>query len=118
MIGFINFVDNELNERGWSYSELARRVKISHSYVSDIQNGKIKPSLNYVRKVARVLSIPEEKALVMANLLDKGNTASPLFRELTEEAKDLVDDDLGLLIDMARVIKERKKRRVILKELE
>jgi transcriptional regulator with XRE-family HTH domain len=110
MTEFVGFVDNELNERGWSYSELARRINISRSYVSDIQNEKIKPSWDYVRKVARVLSIPEERALEMATLLDKGSTASPLYRELTEEAKDMADEDLVLLIDMARALKERKKK--------
>ena len=42
-----------------SVTELAREIGFSHSYVSQVESGRVRPSLRYRKAVARALGMPE-----------------------------------------------------------
>lgn len=46
-----------LDERGWSQSELARRMDVTRSMVSQYLNKRIQPGLDVVEKFATALEV-------------------------------------------------------------
>ena len=91
---------------GVKQSELARKAKVSHSYISLIEKGARKPSTRAIAKMCRGLHIPE-----------------PLFAILAAEKADVKDigdkefETLGLYLARflardERVRKHDKRRRV------
>ena len=46
--------------RGYGVTALARAIGYSHTYVSRVEGGQVKPSPRYRRAVARLLKVPEE----------------------------------------------------------
>ena len=49
---------------GLSQRELARQVGCSGPHISDIENGKVLPSLRLLYRLARTLNIPESELLL------------------------------------------------------
>ena len=46
------------NERSWSQEELAHRVGIDVSYLSELENGKKEPCLRKMKELAQGLGVP------------------------------------------------------------
>jgi transcriptional regulator with XRE-family HTH domain len=45
--------------KGWSQRELARRVRVTHGYVAQLEGGlRHSPSLRVLRRLARALGVP------------------------------------------------------------
>jgi transcriptional regulator with XRE-family HTH domain len=68
---FIQWIEQELNDRGWSIRELARRTRprISNATINDILTGRTTPGLKSCRGIAHALNTSPETALRIANLL-------------------------------------------------
>jgi transcriptional regulator with XRE-family HTH domain len=47
-------------ERGLSLRQLARRARLSHSFLSDIEHGRCNPSLDKLCMIAAALNVPPE----------------------------------------------------------
>jgi len=69
MSGFQQWLQGQLDARGWSGAELARRAKISRPHVSRILTGENKPGLESVEGIARALGIPTESVMREAGYL-------------------------------------------------
>lgn len=87
----------ELNERGWSNSELARRAGVVPSTVSMILSGQKRPGLEFCVGVARALRMPPEVVLRRAGLLpslpdpvEEEQEAVGILRGLTDSARRTV----------------------------
>jgi len=50
--------------QGWSQRDLARRVGCSGAHISDIENGKVLPSLRMLRRLALTLNVSEADLLM------------------------------------------------------
>lgn len=46
-------------KRGWKQADLAAELELSHSAIAQIETGRIWPSIETVRKLAKVFNIPE-----------------------------------------------------------
>lgn len=69
MNDFVAWLTRELNERGWSNSELARRSELVPSTISMVISGRAKPGWEFCLGVARALGFPPEMVLRRAGLL-------------------------------------------------
>ena len=54
------FIEQEVQRRGWSFRELARRAKLSPPTVMAAVSGENKQKAETLRKLARALSVPAE----------------------------------------------------------
>ena len=63
------WLEGQLEERGWSSSELARRAGISQSSVSNVLTGKQVPGLEFCKGVAEALDVRTEELLQQAGHL-------------------------------------------------
>jgi transcriptional regulator with XRE-family HTH domain len=97
MESFSEWIQNELDERGWSRLEAARRGGISASMFDKIINGYSKPGLKFCVGIARAFNMPAEIVLRRADLLPQRTEETPvrremlyLFDQLTEETQETV----------------------------
>ncbi|KUK10668.1 MAG: Transcriptional regulator, XRE family [Clostridia bacterium 41_269] len=51
------------NKKGLTLTELAQKLEISSSYLSEIERGNVKPSIKTLKKISEVLDIPLGKIL-------------------------------------------------------
>ena len=76
---FVCWLTTELDTRGWTNSELARRADVGFSTVSRVFSRQQNPGLDFCIGVARALDLPPEDVLRRAGLLP------PLPPSVTEE---------------------------------
>jgi len=71
-------IQRRRTELGLSLRDLAKKINVSSSYLSTIERGKTKPSLEKLNELSRGLNCPviwligEEKVLKKINVLDTG----------------------------------------------
>lgn len=78
---FIEWLNEELNRRGWSQNELGRRSGMSGANVSLVTSGKQKITFDFVAAVAKALGKRPEPLFRMAGLI-------PAFRGDVESVSD------------------------------
>lgn len=65
----VRWLAGELESRGWSIRELARRAGLSHTTVAQVLSEQRKPTWEFCRSIAEALSVPDETVLRLAGLL-------------------------------------------------
>ncbi|MBO8138577.1 MAG: helix-turn-helix transcriptional regulator [Desulfotomaculum sp.] len=71
-------------ERGYTLQDLAKRAKLSLSYLSEIERGSKRPSLKTIEKLAAALNVPKTQ-LIEGEVTDKGLTLGEKIRILRTE---------------------------------
>jgi transcriptional regulator with XRE-family HTH domain len=107
---FMEYVDKELNTRGWSRNELAKRAGLSNSYFTMISKGDRSIGADACMKIAKALHITPETVYSWAGLLP---SQAPAVTELDRFAgviDQLSSDDIDDLYQMALAKIERKKK--------
>ena len=77
------WLSQQLEERGWSSSELARRAGVSQSSVSNVLTGKQIPGLEFCKGVAQALDLRAEE------LLRRAGHLPPMPEPVVEEREAL-----------------------------
>jgi transcriptional regulator with XRE-family HTH domain len=103
---FINWLIEEIDKRGWSNSELARRASVAPATVSMIISGKSNPGLDFCVGVARAFNVPPEDVLRRAGLLPgrpghdaQTRRASYMFSRLSEDLQRYILTMMEALIE-------------------
>ncbi len=68
---FGNWLEREIEIRGWTMSELARRCEVSHPAVSRVVSGERGAGPELCRAIAQALEMPEERVFRIAGLLSQ-----------------------------------------------
>lgn len=94
---FVTWLTEELDERGWTGSELARRAGLVPSTVSTVITGAKRPGLDFCVGVSRALGVMPEQVLRLAGLLPpvpppvvEENEALALLRDLSRGERSIV----------------------------
>ncbi|MEW6624380.1 MAG: helix-turn-helix transcriptional regulator [Bacillota bacterium] len=66
-------------EKQWTLNRLAEKTGFSASYLSDIERGRVVPSVEAVKKIAEALEVPTNI------IVDKSNTVGQKLKSLREE---------------------------------
>jgi len=69
MTHFTDWLQSELNERGWGPADLAKRMGSYPATVSNVLNGLRNPGPDFCRGVARALGYPQEFVFRLAGLI-------------------------------------------------
>lgn len=72
----------ELRQRGWTYSRLARRAGISHARISQVFSGD-NPGIEFLISIADALEVPREMAFRKAGLLPPRPEADDRLAKIT-----------------------------------
>ncbi len=68
---FASWLEKEIEARGWTIRELARRAGLAHVTISNILNGTRNPGVEFCLGVAKALREPPELVFRRAGLLPK-----------------------------------------------
>jgi transcriptional regulator with XRE-family HTH domain len=97
---FGEWLQEELEKRGWTQAELARRAKLTRGGISSLISGRNHPTAQTCVALARALDLPAETVLKVADLLP----------ELPAPAED---PTLGELMDLMKRMTEEERREVL-----
>lgn len=87
-MNLIQFISSEVEQRGWSLSELARRAELAGPTISDVLNGKTNPGLRFYIGMARALGASVDFMLRLAGELP---ASVGLVDDLNEEESELIE---------------------------
>jgi transcriptional regulator with XRE-family HTH domain len=73
---FVGWLNSELELRGWSRSEAARRGGISSSAMDKVLNGHANPGVNFCRGIAAAFGLRLEDVYRLAGLLPPAPAAA------------------------------------------
>ena len=105
MSKFTQWLNTELNQRGWSRSEAARRGGISASMFDKVINGRANPGLEFCKGVARAFEMPLEDVLRLASILPPLDD-SPETEQLLRHISHIADEDKAVLLHIAQLMFE------------
>jgi len=103
---FVTWLTEEIERRGWNYSELARRVGVSSSNVHTFISRKRNPTWDFCAGVAHAFGLAEDEVFRKAGLISplppqiaKEKEAILILRQLSEHRLDCA---LEMLRGLAR----------------
>jgi len=105
---FAEWVNSEVERRGWSFRETARRAGLSATAVSQVVGGQANPGLDFCIGLARALKIPPEQVLRRAGLLPPRAEGDELLDTLLHYYDLLSRGDQQRLLAIARSLAEEK----------
>jgi transcriptional regulator with XRE-family HTH domain len=99
---FIQWLNRELAERGWSDNQLARHAGISHSVISRARGGS-PPKWEACEALAQALQLPPELVFRKAGLLPPENDEIAGWEEWKHLLARLPEQDRYELLRIARL---------------
>lgn len=111
---FSDWLRIQLQDKGWTNAELARRVGVSQTYIGNLvrgyspntKSGKARPSVAVVDRMAKALNIPLDEARLVAGYapqLDRPVSA----KEAIELIRRMIPGFEGLLLSSGELTDER-----------
>lgn len=88
--------------KGLTLTKLEELSGVSNSYLSQVENGQFKPSVEILKKLAKVLDVPYIELLQKAGVLEE----------------DIVDGENELLKENIRLNEENRKLREVIKNMQ
>lgn len=108
---FVDWLYAELETRGWSNSELARRVGVTASAMSRITNRQVQASYETCIGIAQALGYPPEQVLRKAGLLPPWpGKDDQSIQEVREIMRRLPDPSRQQLRDFAWFLLQQELR--------
>jgi transcriptional regulator with XRE-family HTH domain len=105
---FFTWMNSELNLRGWTNAELARRMGLSRAAISLTLSGTNAVTWEFCAAVAEAFHMPAEEVFRRAGLLRP--VARPeVVQEIVDVARNLPADDQILLRDFGQFLFSRKR---------
>lgn len=83
-----DWIDQQLNKRGWSNSELARNAGLSHSAISMVRNGQRGVTFEFCLAIAQAFGERPEKIFRIAGLLP---ASAGVVDDLTKEEAEVLE---------------------------
>lgn len=104
------WISQEVEQRGWSYRELARRAGVSHTLISRTLSGDMAPSADFCIKVANTINESPEKLLRLAGILPTSPASDDsAFQEIMELVRSLPPEDQKEILEYVRFRYQRRK---------
>ena len=116
----VTWLNEEIEQRGWSIREFGRQVNISHTHAARIANGEVDPSADLCLEIARVFNVPPEFVMRKAKKLPpRPETvgAGKFIAEVTDILRDLPLEDRKYLFEIARLHYQRVREQRGMHEL-
>lgn len=115
MSEFALWLVGELEGRGWSRAELARRSRggITSAAVDQVINSQSKPGMKFARAVARAFEMPEEDVMRRAGLLRATVALPPRLHDLAQRAArlpELLQEGVTDVFEAAVLSAERQRQ--------
>lgn len=107
---FVDWINEHVEERGWSYAELARRSGLSSPTISQVMNGQKNPGFEFCKGIARAFGISRPEFVMMrAGLLPPLPKSTASLREANDLFAQLTDEEQRMLLTQMRALVEQKR---------
>lgn len=115
---FVAWLQQNMAERGWSQSELARRGGFTPPTINKILSRERMPGLDFCKGVARAFNMRDTDVMKIAGLAasTSPDDQTPSLRELIGKFTQLSDEDQESVLRMVRALDEMEqaeKRRAL-----
>lgn len=107
---FAAWLNRELDNRGWSRSEAARRGEFSASMLDKVISGYSQPGLDFCNGVARAFKLPLEDILRKAGILPPINRRDGTLASLIRRIEGLPSDTRQATIGLINVILDYQEK--------
>lgn len=97
---FKAWLNKEVNARGWSRAEAARRGGFSAPLFEQVMNGQTKPGMKFCRGIAKAFGISTEDVMRRAGLLPTYGDILPEARAWSDRLRALDEDKRSQAIDV------------------
>ena len=88
-ISFSEWLQKEMNKRGWSQSDLARAADLNRAVINKLLNGKSHPQPSTLEAISRALKIPVESTYRAAGLLPSNSDTDETLEEAIYVLKNI-----------------------------
>ena len=105
---FIDFLNNELSNRGLSKADFSKLSGISQSQISRVLGGKNSPGMGFIQSASDALNLPREFLLEKAGIIQTKQIGSRLEAELIELLSKVNEQEFELILDFVRLLVKRK----------
>lgn len=106
-----SWLAKELERRGWSHRELARRAGVSQTAVSQAISGDRNIGWDFCAKIAGPLDMTPEEVLRLAGLLSKSShNDDKLIRQLSDRFQELSAERRRRVLDFALFEYQQQKQ--------
>lgn len=99
----------EMDTRGWSQSELARRAEVSPAAISDVLSGRRNIGKELATAIAKGLKVPESLVFQKAGFLPPDKTHSEEVEQIIHEAEGMSKDEQLELLSYIRWRNNQRK---------
>lgn len=86
---FTEWIQQQLDERDWKRSVLARQAGISESTLSNIMNGNRNAGMDAIVSIAKGFKLPPEIALRKAGIIPDVPDDDPQVKQIVDLARNL-----------------------------
>jgi transcriptional regulator with XRE-family HTH domain len=108
---FVNWLQEELDDRGWSQAELARRSKMTTATISHIFTGERRPGPETCTGIATALKYPPEVVFRKAGLLPEEDPIETDIKIRAYKIARLDDQDREEIDRLIEIKLERPEKR-------
>lgn len=110
MSEFTEWLENEIEARGWNRNELSRRSHTDSGLISRILNEERKPGPDTLTAIAQALKIPPVNVFRIAGLLPPEPDPDPDLDQFLFIIAQLPDRERRTLLVMARALLAEQER--------
>lgn len=111
---FSEWIVEELDHRGWSRSEAARRGGISPSMFDKVINGYAKPGKKFLDGIALAFDLPPIVIYRKAGLLPPDAEVTPVVEQIlygVEDMPEIDQEEVLAFINMKNNLREQQKKK-------
>jgi transcriptional regulator with XRE-family HTH domain len=105
-----SWLDEELETRGWSIREMARRAGVSHTAIASALNRKGRPSADLCVAIADALGVPAVEIVQRAGILPPDPPETAAWRRLNEMWARLPDADQERILEIVETWVQKRGR--------
>jgi transcriptional regulator with XRE-family HTH domain len=112
----VDYLNGLMKNKGWSIRELARRMKVSHTTVHEVLNGRRKPTFEFCEALIPVIEKEKDYAgITIEDILQKAGLLpnypqiedEPTFKELWKIMRKMTQEEREEILEFA-LFKYRK----------
>jgi transcriptional regulator with XRE-family HTH domain len=107
---FVTWIIDEMNQRGWNNSDLARRANLVPSTISMLISQQKRPGIDACNGIARAFKVPAERVFRIAGILPAriiGEDNATKETELLDYFRALDPDSQKTILTLARALHEQ-----------
>lgn len=122
---FSDIIKDGREKLGISQRELARRINIDNSYISRIEKGQEKPSINFILKISKELNLDSIQLILMnysqeeINSIEAINPINDIFHFINEDVKEkmkIKDENNNDRISLIKILEAYQNKELDIEE--